>query len=81
MSAKNIDINNNYNDNNNSDDSKGLCNSNVVFPLKSANFEVLRCGTYLRARFKRGRRLCQRQKNYTNEILKVSHCILPNNNE
>ena len=54
VSAKNIDINNYYNDNNNSDNSKGLCNSNIVFAPKNANFKARRCGTYLRAPFKEG---------------------------
>ena len=81
VSAKNNDINNNCNDNNNGDNCKGLCNSNIVFPPKNANFEAFRCGTYLRAPFKRGRRLCQRKKNYANEILKLSHRFFRNNNE
>ena len=54
---------------------------NNNYTLISANFEAFRCGTYLRAAFKRGRCLCQRKKNYANDTLKLSHCIFPNNNE
>ena len=51
MPPNNIDINDNYNNNQNSDNNnKGLCNScNFVFPLISANFEAFKCAAYLRA--------------------------------
>ena len=54
VSAKNIDINSNYNYSNNSVNSLGLCNSNIVFAPKNTNFKALKCDTYWRAPLKEG---------------------------